>query len=54
MLGVLFMTLEYLETGGQKIFQLWIAGVGDQDSLEGVVDCLVVSDLIVGVGLVEG
>ena len=34
MLGVLLMTLEYLETGGQKVLQLGIAGVGDQDGLE--------------------
>ena len=28
MLGVLLMTLEYLETCGQKVLQLGIAGVG--------------------------
>jgi hypothetical protein len=33
MLGVLLMTLEYLETGGQKVLQLRITGVGDQDGL---------------------
>ena len=53
MLGVLLMTLEYLETGGQKVLQLGIAGVGDQDSLKRVVDCLVIGDLVVGVSLVE-
>ena len=54
MFGVLLVTLEYLETGGQEVLQLGIAGVGDQDGFERGVDRLVVGDLIVGVGLVEG
>ena len=53
MLGVLLMTLEYLETGGQKVLQLAIAGVGDQDGFERRVS-VCGSDLVVGISLVEG
>jgi len=52
MLGMLLVTLD-LETGSQKVLQLGIAGVGDQDGLERAIDRLVVGNLVVGVGLVE-
>ena len=40
MLGMLLVTLEYLEAGGQKILQFGIAGVGDQDGLDALLSAL--------------
>jgi hypothetical protein len=54
LLGVLLVALEYLETRGQKVLQLGIAGLGDRNGLERVVDYLMVAGLVVGVRFLEG
>jgi hypothetical protein len=54
LLGVLLVALEYLETRGQKVLQLGIAGLGDRNCLERVVDYLMAAGLVVGVRFLEG
>jgi hypothetical protein len=53
MLRMLLVTLKYLEARAEEILQLRIARVRDEDRFEGIVDHLVIGDLIVGICLVE-
>jgi hypothetical protein len=46
MLGMLLVALKYLESGGQKVLQLGVAGVGNQDGFERAIDRLVVCNLL--------
>ena len=54
MLRMLFVTLKYLQTRRQKIFQFRVARIGNENRLERIVDRLVVSDFVVSVGLISG
>src|SRR5271155_3312895 len=53
MLCMLFVTLKDLQPGLEKVLQFWVARIGYEDSLERIVDRLVIGDFIVGVSLVE-
>src|SRR5690242_4871433 len=52
-LGVLLMTLEYLQPGAEQILELGVAGRRNERALERAVDRLVIGDLVFRVGLVE-
>ena len=51
---MLLMALEDLQAGLKQALELPIAGIGDQRGFEGAVHGLVIGDLIVHIGLVEG
>src|SRR5262249_49498826 len=53
-LGVLLVALEDLQSGRQQVLELGIAGRRDERALERAVHGLVVGDLVLDVGLVEG
>ncbi len=53
MLGVLLVALKYLEAGREQILQFRVCCVRNEDRLERVVDRLVISDFVVGVGLIK-
>src|SRR5262249_375788 len=53
-LGVLPVALEDLQPGRQQVLELGIAGRRDERALERAVHRLVVGDLVLDVGLVEG
>src|SRR6185503_11797090 len=53
-LGVHLVLLEQLQSSLQQALQLGVLGVRDEGVLQGAVDGLVVGDLVLGIGLVEG
>jgi hypothetical protein len=53
MLGVLLVTLKDLESGREKLLQFRVAGVGNKDGLERIVDSLVIGDFVFSVGFVK-
>jgi hypothetical protein len=54
LLRVLFVTLKNLQTRREKVRQFCIAGIGNEHGLKRIVECLVIGDLIIGIGFVKG
>ena len=50
---MLFVTLKNLQTRREKVVQFCIAGIGNEHGLKRIVDCLVIGDLIIGIGFVK-
>ena len=50
---MLFVTLKNLQTRSEKVVQFCIAGIGNEHGLKRIVDCLVIGDLIIGIGFVK-
>jgi len=51
--GVLLVTLKDFQAGSEQVLELWIGSGRNERVLQRTVDCLVVGDLVVDVGLVE-
>src|SRR4051812_1263499 len=54
MSGMLLVTLEDLQPGREQILEFTVAGVRDQGVLKCSIDLLMIGDLVLGIGLIEG
>jgi len=48
-----FVSLKYLQTRLEKVLQFCVASIGNEHRLKRIVDCLVIGNFVVCIGLVE-